>query len=146
LDFVKKRWRRIPGPTPREHLGVTAIAGRVYAVAGRENGNNFDVFQAYLPSRRRWVTLPRVPEPRGGTGATAIAGQIVSIGGESAAGTAPRVYAYRIETKRWRRLPDLPTPRHGLGVLALGGRVYAVAGGPQPGLSVSGANEYLPLR
>ena len=48
-----------------------------------------------------------------------------------------------MKKRRWSRLPDLPTPRHGLGVVAYRGRVYALAGGPQPGLFVSAANEYL---
>jgi hypothetical protein len=38
------------------------------------------------------------------------------------------------------------TPRHGLGVISYGERVYAIAGGPQPGLHVSAANEFLTLR
>jgi hypothetical protein len=37
----------------------------------------------------------------------------------------------------------LPTPRHGLGIVAVGTRVYAIGGGPQPGLTVSDANEVL---
>ena len=60
--------------------------------------------------------------------------------------TLAAVYGYDAFARRWSRLPDLPTARHGLGVVALGGRVYAVGGGPTPGLSVSGANEFLQLR
>ena len=76
----------------------------------------------------------------------AVAGSIVSVGGEAPSGTIASVFAYDLSRGRWRGLPDLPTPRHGLGVVALGMRVYAVAGGPSPGLTVSGANEYLDLR
>ena len=71
--------------------------------------------------------------------------RIVSVGGEEPGGTIESVYAYSVGTRRWSRLPDLPTPRHGLGVVAWRGRVYAIAGGPEPGLHVSGANEYLVL-
>ena len=35
------------------------------------------------------------------------------------------------------------TPRHGVGVAALGGRVFVIGGGPEPGLTVSDANEAL---
>jgi hypothetical protein len=87
-----------------------------------------------------------VPDPRGGTGAAVVGGEIVSVGGEEPGATIYEVYAYGIATKRWRRLADMRTPRHGLGVLAYRGRVYAIAGGPQPGLHVSAANEYLPVR
>jgi hypothetical protein len=74
-----------------------------------------------------------------------VSGRIVSVGGERPEGTIRSVYAYELSTKRWRRLADLPSPRHGLGVVAYAGRVYAVAGGPQPGLTVSGAVESLPV-
>ena len=55
------------------------------------------------------------------------------------------VLAYRIAEKRWVRLADLPTPRHGVGVAALGGRVYVIGGGPEPGLTVSSANESIAI-
>ena len=102
--------------------------------------------EAYTPGTRRWTRLPPVPEPRGGTGAAAGGGRIVSVGGEEPRGTVASVYAYSPRARRWDRLPDLPTPRHGLGVAAVGSTVYAVAGGRRPGLFVSTANEYLPLR
>jgi N-acetylneuraminic acid mutarotase len=146
FDRVRRRWSRIPGPKPREHLGVTSLGGRVYAAAGREAGTNFDAFQVYAPDRRRWASLPAVPETRGGTDTASVGSVIVSAGSESPAGTSAAVYGYDVATGRWRRLPDLPTPRHGLGVVALDGKVYVVAGGPTPGLSVSGANEFLQLR
>ena len=100
----------------------------------------------YVPSRKRWERLPRVPDTRGGTGAAAVGGMIVSVGGEEPGGTIESVYRYDVKTRRWARLPDLPTPRHGLGVVAYRGRVYALAGGPQPGLFVSDANEYITVR
>ena len=147
-DPVKPRWRMIPGPTPREHLGVTAARGRVFVVAGRTAGfdTNLALVEAYSPAARRWAKLPPVPGTRGGTGATFTGRYVVSAGGEAAPGTVKEVYALDLDTNRWRRLPDLPTPRHGLGVAYANGRVYVVAGGPTPGLSVSPANEFLPLR
>ena len=72
--------------------------------------------------------------------------RIVSVGGEESAGTIPSVYAYGIVARRWARLPDMRTPRHGLAVAAFGSSIYAIAGGPQPGLHVSAANEFLTLR
>jgi hypothetical protein len=35
------------------------------------------------------------------------------------------------------------TPRHGLAVVSFGNTIYAIAGGPEPGLHVSSANEFL---
>jgi Kelch motif len=147
LDLRARRWRAIPGPTPREHLAAAASGGRVYALAGRLAGldTNRGDLEVYDAAARRWRRLPPVPDPRGGTGAAALNGRIVSIGGEAPSGTQRLVYAYRPTTRRWTQLPDLPTPRHGLGVVALGDRVYTLAGGPQPGLFVSSTNESLRL-
>ena len=148
FDPARGRWSTIPGPTPREHLAVTAAGGRVYALAGSTAGldTNLSVFEVYSPSTKRWRRLPPVPAPRGGTGAAAVGRLVVSAGGEQPSGTIASVYGYDIVTGRWRRLPDLPTPRHGLGVAAAGGQIYAVAGGTTPGLSVSAVNEVLSLR
>jgi Kelch motif protein len=145
FDLKTRRWSVVPGPTPREHLGVTSLAGVVYAVAGRTSGldTNLTRFESYRPGDRRWRPLPAVPDPRGGTGAAALRGLVVSVGGEEPAGTIGEVFAYRIATRAWQRLDDLPTPRHGVGVAAFSGRVFVIGGGPQPGLTVSGANESL---
>jgi N-acetylneuraminic acid mutarotase len=146
LDLTTLRWRVVRGPRPREHLAATALRGRVYAVGGRLAGydTNLATVQAYDPRTNRWSSLPDLPDPRGGTGATAIAGRIVSVGGESPAGTNRTVWTL-VPGGRWVQLPDLPTPRHGLGVVALRGRVWVVAGGPEPGLTVSGVVESLPV-
>ncbi len=145
FDIGKRRWSVVPGPTPREHLGVASFGGTVYAVAGRTSGldTNLSFFESWRPGDRRWRRLPPVPDPRGGTGAAALNGRIVSVGGEEPGGTIREVYAYGIASRRWQRLDDLPTPRHGLGVAAFGGRVYVIGGGPKPGLTVSDANETL---
>jgi hypothetical protein len=145
FDLRRGRWSTGPGPTPREHLAVTAYGGRVYALAGRLAGidTNLARLESYVPGRRRWETLPPVPHPRGGTGAAVVRDEIVSVGGEEPSGTIGSVYAYSVARRTWRRLDDLPSPRHGLGVAASGGRVYAIAGGERPGLFVSGLNEVL---
>jgi N-acetylneuraminic acid mutarotase len=145
LDLRTGRWTSIPGPTPREHLAVTAAAGKVYAVAGRlgDIGTNLRTFESYSPATKRWTRLAPVPDARGGTGAAFAKGLVVSVGGEEPQGTIGSVYGYNIATKRWRRLADLPTSRHGVGVATIAGRVYVIGGGTEPGLTVSGANESL---
>jgi hypothetical protein len=146
-DLRTRRWSTAPGPTPREHLGVTSLGGKVYAVAGRTSGldTNLLHFESWRPGQSRWQRLQPIPDSRGGTGAAALRGQVVSAGGEEPDGTIKEVLAYRIAQKRWVRLDDLPTPRHGVGVAALGGRVYVIGGGPEPGLTVSSANESLAM-
>jgi N-acetylneuraminic acid mutarotase len=145
FDLRTRRWSVIVAPTPREHLGVTSLGGTVYAVGGRTAGldTNLLDFESYRPGDRSWARLAPVPDPRGGTGAVGLLGFIVSVGGEEPGGTIPEVLAYRVSTRRWIRLPDLRTPRHGIGIAALGGRVFVIGGGPEPGLTVSSANESL---
>ncbi len=145
FDLRSRRWSVGVGPTPREHLGVTSLAGTVYAIAGRTAGidTNLSTFESYRPGERRWLRLPSVPDPRGGTGAAALPDVVVSVGGEEPDGTIREVFAYRVASRRWVRLADLPTPRHGLGVAALGGRIFVIGGGPEPGLTVSSTNESL---
>jgi non-specific serine/threonine protein kinase len=147
LDLGSGNWSALPGPQPREHLGVVALEGRVYAVGGRSAGfdTNLAVVEVLDRGATRWRSLPAVPDARGGTGLAALPGRLVSVGGEETAGTIASAYLYDVERRRWRRLPDLPTPRHGLGVVAAGGAVYAIGGGPVPGLAVSAANERLRL-
>jgi N-acetylneuraminic acid mutarotase len=147
FDFRARRWSSAPGPTPREHLGVTSLAGTIYAVAGRTAGldTNLLQFESWRPGQVRWQRLQPIPDSRGGTGAAALRGQIVSVGGEEPDGTIAEVLAYRIAEKRWIRLADLPTPRHGVGVAAVAGRVYVIGGGTEPGLTVSSANETLAI-
>jgi N-acetylneuraminic acid mutarotase len=145
FDLRTRRWSIVPGPTPREHLGAASLGGVVYAVAGRTSGldTNLLHFESYRPGDRGWRRLPPVPDPRGGTGAAGVNGHIVSVGGEEPDGTIAEVLAYRVASRRWVQLDDLRTPRHGVGVAALGGRVYVIGGGPEPGLTVSTANEAL---
>ena len=147
FDFETARWTTIRGPRPREHLGAAALGGRVYVVAGRTGGldTNQDIVEALDPRSGRWQAIPRVPGKRGGTAATAVGGRLLSAGGEERRGTIRTVYAYSPSTRRWTQLPGMRTSRHGLGLVGWRGRAYALAGGPQPGLTVSGANEVLAL-
>lgn len=142
-------WRTEPGPSaPREHLGVAAAGGAVYALGGRTAGMDTNVADAEVfdPDRGTWVRLPDLPTARGGIGAAAPDGYVVAVGGEQPAGTFAEVQALDLEAVRWVRLPPLPTPRHGLGVAAVGPVLYAIAGGPEPGYAFSAANEALDLR
>jgi N-acetylneuraminic acid mutarotase len=147
-NIAGRQWSSIPGPTPREHLGVAALGGRIYAVGGRHHGadTNFDLLEAYVPGAKKWRRLKPVPGRRGGTAAAGIGRWLVSAGGETPTVTIRKVFRYDVRRGRWSRLPNLPTPRHGLGVVAFGRKVYVIGGGTRPGLAVSSANESLTIR
>ena len=40
----------------------------------------------------------------------------------------------------------MPTARHGLGAVAIDDKIYVIGGGPQPGMSVTNANEIFHVR
>ena len=78
---------------------MTALNGRLYAVAGRKLGfdTNLGTFEAYGPApARRWQRLAPVPGKRGGTGAAGSGRLIVSAGGEEFAGTIRTVFGYDV--------------------------------------------------
>ena len=140
LDLRTLRWRPFAGlSSPREHLGVTALGGLVYAVGGRTGGleTNAATAEAYDPIARSWRRLPDAPTRRGGGAAATADRQVVAIGGERPSGTIPAVDAFDPRTGRWRSLPHSPRPRHGAGAVGVGRTVYQALGGSEPGLSVS---------
>src|SRR5262249_22815580 len=93
-DVARRRWRVVSGPSPREHLGVTALGGQLYVVAGRLHGRPLSIVQRWSPLTHRWQQLAPMPEPRGATAASVADGEIVDVGAESAGGTSAAVYAY----------------------------------------------------
>ena len=52
---------------------------------------------------------------------------------------------YDVKTNKWFVETPMPTARHGLGAASVDNRIYVLGGGPQPGLSVSNANEIFHL-
>jgi non-specific serine/threonine protein kinase len=140
LDLRTLQWRRFRGLSPpREHLGVTSLGGRVYAIGGRTGGidTNVRTAEVYDPVARGWSTLPDAPTPRGGGGAATADRLVVAAGGEGPGGTIAAVDAYDPADGTWRSLPRSPRPRHGAAVVGVGRTVFQALGGPEPGLTVS---------
>lgn len=145
-DTDSGTWREGPRLSrPREHLAVTALRDRVYAIAGRTAAEgNLTVVESLDPVRdRAWREEPDLHDARGGIGAAAVDGRLCVAGGEEAAGTIASVEC--LDDDQWVRAARLAFPRHGLAVTALGGRLHVVAGGERPGLFVSGTHEALDL-
>ena len=148
FDPARRTWERLDDlPDARDHLAAAGADGKLYVVGGRKlslesNSSRVDVFDA---SSQRWSRGPDMPTARGGLAAAAVGGRIFVFGGEQPQGTFGAAEIYDAETKTWSRAPDMPVPRHGLGATVLAESVYLVGGGPEPGLSVSGANEVLEI-
>ena len=133
-----------PLPTPRDHLAVAALGGRLYAIGGRVDGrysDNLAANEEYDPAINRWQARKPLPTPRSGIAAAVLDGKIFVFGGEAPSGTFHQVEAYDPKTDSWSTYAPMPTARHGLGAVAMGERIYVVSGGPTPGGSASSRNE-----
>jgi Kelch motif len=146
LDLRTRRWSTAPGPTPRDHLGVAALRGRLYAAGGEksEPGRELDLVESWAQGERRWTKLPPISEPRGGVALTAAGGAIVAAGGTNLTRPFSTVQRLKPGASAWTSMPRLRTARHSLGLVPVGARLFAIGGG-QYALSVSSANEYLTL-
>jgi len=140
-------------PLPRDHLAIAAqewsAGGDVfeilmYVIGGRlrlDYGLNVDRIESFHEDGALNVRHSPMPTARSGIAAAALGGRIYVFGGESPAGTFDENERYDPETDSWETMAPMPTARHGLGAAVVGGTVYVIGGGPEPGLSVSGANE-----
>jgi N-acetylneuraminic acid mutarotase len=137
-DPAMDSWEAAPAPLPtqREHLAVTVLDGKLYAVGGRwGDAGNLAALEIYDPAAGTWTRGPDLPTPRSGLTASVLKGRIHVVGGESLSLT--RTFgeheAYDPSSKAWSTLADLPTPRHGLASAAVGGRWYVIGGGAKAG-------------
>lgn len=129
---------------PREHLAMTVIDGRVFAIAGRVASleSNKRSVESLDPSARGegWRQEAPLRDARGGTDAD---GACVA-GGEEPSGTISSIECLDRSTGEWNVVASLTMPRHGLAVVALDGALHVISGGDRPGLFVTDTHEVFP--
>ena len=140
-------------PTSRHHAGSAVVDGKIFVVGGRISGSleNISVNEAYDPVQDTWITdLEPMPSKRSGIAAASSSSTNSSIyvfGGEEALKTFNNNERYDPKINKWMSEPPMPTARHGLAaVFVEENKIFVIGGGPQPGLSVSGANEIFHVR
>jgi N-acetylneuraminic acid mutarotase len=140
-------------PTARHHAGSAVVDGKIFVVGGRISGSleNISGNEAYDPGLDRWITnLEAMPSKRSGIAASSPVNNSNSIyvfGGEEPSRTFNNNEKYDTNTNTWTSEPPMPTARHGLAaVFVQDDKIYVIGGGPQPGLSVSSANEIFHVR
>lgn len=142
-DPARNVWTTAASP-PRDHLAAAAVAGKIYAIGGRVNGDysqNLALVEMYDPAVDRWTRVSDLPTARSGITAAVVEGKIYVFGGEGAAGTFNQNEVYDPEQNKWQTMLPMPTARHGLGSAVVQGRIYVISGGPTPGGSFSDLNE-----
>jgi N-acetylneuraminic acid mutarotase len=141
-------------PTPRHHAGSAIVNGNIFVIGGRISGSleNISINEAYDPEQDKWITnLEAMPSKRSGIAAAAASpvnsSDIYVFGGEEPSKTFNNNEKYDAKTNKWTSEPPMPTARHGLAAVYIqDDKIYVIGGGPQPGLSVSGANEIFHVR
>jgi N-acetylneuraminic acid mutarotase len=141
-------------PTARHHAGSAIVNGNIFVIGGRISGSleNISINEAYDPEQDKWITnLEAMPSKRSGIAAAAASpvnsSDIYVFGGEEPSKTFNNNEKYDAKTNKWTSEPPMPTARHGLAAVYIRDeKIYVIGGGPQPGLSVSGANEIFHVR
>jgi N-acetylneuraminic acid mutarotase len=138
-------------PTARHHAGSAVVEGKIFVIGGRITGSsdNLSVNEAYDPEQDTWITnLEAMPSPRSGIAAAAVSltnsSNIYVFGGEEPYFTLNDNEKYDARTNEWTFEPQMQLARHGLAAVYAeedDAKIYVIGGGPEPGLSVSGANE-----
>ena len=128
-----------PLPVGRDHMGLVAYGGKLYAIAGRidDHAHNTSFCDVYDPAPGRWTACEAMPSRRSGMAVGVYRDRIHAIGGEGRDGMFANDEAYDPRTNAWTTLAPLPAGRHGTGAATIGDRLYVPAGGPVPGLSHS---------
>jgi hypothetical protein len=122
------------------------------------SSENISVNEAYDPEQDKWITnVAAMPSKRSGIAAAATTttspvngsgSNIYVFGGEEPSKTFNNNEKYGVMTNEWTSEPPMPTARHGLAAVYVDedNKIYVIGGGPQPGLSVTGANEIFHVR
>jgi N-acetylneuraminic acid mutarotase len=126
-------------PTPRTHMFVGAVNGKVFVIGGRVGtmqvvtGSTTDLVEEYDTAADRWGAVKlRMPTPRDGGTAGVHQGRIYVAGGQSITAISNSVSraleAYEPATNTWTAFPNVPLARHGQGGGVIGNRFHVVGG------------------
>ena len=143
FDPKANTWRaRASMPTPRNHMGIGAVDGKIYVIGGRVGAafigiaSDISLVEVYNPATDMWeAPRARMPTARSAVASAVYNGKILVAGGEwqdPVVQTAFRVFeTYDPATNTWTTLPPMATPRHGVAGAVIGNRFYAVSGDVQ---------------
>jgi len=126
-------------PTPRTHMYVGAVNGKLYAIGGRVgsmavvSGSTTDLVEEYDTAADRWGAVKlRMPTPRDGGTVGVYQGRIYVAGGQSISAinnsVSRALEAYDPATNTWTAYPFLPQARHGQGGGVIGNRFHVISG------------------
>jgi N-acetylneuraminic acid mutarotase len=134
-------------PTPRSHMTVSAVGGKIYAIGGGarivagRSGEWLSVLEVYDTETNRWARAADLPTPRSVMSSGVVDGRIYVMGGAFSRGSASSaeellrtmrtlsvVEVYDPASGRWTRGADLATARGWFSTSVVNGKVYVVGG------------------
>ena len=133
-------------PTPRSHMTVSALGGKIYAIGGGarivagRSGEWLPLLEVYDTATNRWVRAADLPTPRSVMSSSVVDGRIYVMGGLSRGSassaaellrtmrTLSVVEVYDPASGRWTRGADLATARGWFSTSVVNGKVYVVGG------------------
>jgi N-acetylneuraminic acid mutarotase len=139
-DPATNTWQtRQTMPTPRNHMFVGAVNGKIYVIGGRvgsmavTTGSTTDLVEEYDIAADRWGAVKlRMPTPRDGGVVGVYQNRIYVAGGQSISAihnsVSRALEAYDPATNTWTSFPTLPQARHGQGGGVIGNRFHVVSG------------------
>ena len=143
-DPATNKWQeRSQMPTPRNHLAIGAVNGKIYVLGGRigaafisGGGNRLDLVEEYDVAADSWNPVrARMPTPRSAVAYGVHGGRVYVAGGEHQdynLSTAFRAFeGFDAAKKEWFVMPPMPLQRHGLAGAVLGNRFHLVSGDVQ---------------
>lgn len=155
-DLATGKWReRTSMPSPRHHLEVIAVNGKIYALGGRQglspNGVGFsDAVEEYDPATDRWnVARARMPVAREDMSWGVYDGRIFIVGGGTRSSitsfeTVRQLDAYDPALNQWFALPSLPPNRFPASGAVLGDTLYVLSDDHVTRTTGPGGNEIRP--
>lgn len=128
-DWFRNCWfRGADVSTPRRHVAVASVAGKVYAIGGHDGSYHLNSVECYDPEINQWNTVSPMDISRRGMSAGILEGQIYVAGGLDETTCFDTVERYDPESDVWNTVAPMQLPRGGVGVAGLGGYLYAVGG------------------
>jgi N-acetylneuraminic acid mutarotase len=116
--------KRAPMPTPRSHLLVAAVNGKIYAIGG---GGPIGTNEEYAPALDNWTEKTSMPSPKQSFAIATFNGKIYCIGGLGEVVSADNK-VYDPANDSWENKASMPTARYGLLANTIDGKIYCMGG------------------
>jgi glucose/arabinose dehydrogenase/N-acetylneuraminic acid mutarotase len=136
-------------PTAILDAGGTALAGKLYVVAGKTSAAHLRSMYVYDPGVDTWSTAASLPTAYPAVENPAVVaynGKLYVFGGstDAFAGATGASAVFDPATQKWTMLATMPTARGGPAAAVIGTKIYVVGGMTATGASLSSLSIYNP--